>query len=856
MLALMLTACLTGPASAADGDKRIALVIGIGSYKYAPELPNPPNDARAIGAALRKLDFEVQEVFDLDNRAFATHLRDFGVRASTADVAVVFYAGHGLQVRGQNYLLPSDARLERERDLVYEAMPLNLIMGELAQARKLGVLILDACRNNPFADRLSRSNAGAIRERDVSAGLARIDDTPSDTLVALATRADALAEDGSGDHSPYTDALLKNFEVPGLELGLFFRRVRDNVMEATQGRQEPFIFGSLGATPFYFNPAPPNRNPVIPPLKPVTVADNVDSVKLGIGKIVDPDGDEVFAQISGLPRSGQVRVGDRIVLIGDYLNVSQLAQVTFKPEPGSIGAIGSFDFNVMENRGGHASGSIPISVNQSNRPPAVAGERSLRVAVSQLGLEAPSDPDGDPLTMTVAGLPSIGKVRRGTQPLKMGDKLTAADFAGLTYDPEQSAPGNAGTFSVLIDDGHGGKATASVKIEVAPPGTAPSGPDLDDAMWQRVRTAGQPADFTAYLQLFPSGRNAPLARERLAALGPSPSQTTVVQAAPAPAPTPAARQEAKKPESSRTEIARLEPPKPEPPKPEPAKPEAKKPEPPKAEAAKPAPSALPPVIPPVAATDPSAAAAPATRNQGTNNSFQDCPECPVMVRLPGGSFTMGVPRGDPSEQPAHKVSLAKPFALGMYEVTVAEWRACVRGGGCADMPRMAASVTDETPVHNVHWNDAVAYATWLSKRTGQRYRLPTEAEWEYAARGGTAGRFWWGETVGVANANCENCGGSYERSLPLPVGSFKPNPLGLYNMNGGVAEWVADCWNNNYKGAPADGGAWVQGDCRKRVLRGGSWRNDADAMSVTARLNYDVDVRYLANGFRIARDLN
>jgi formylglycine-generating enzyme required for sulfatase activity len=262
------------------------------------------------------------------------------------------------------------------------------------------------------------------------------------------------------------------------------------------------------------------------------------------------------------------------------------------------------------------------------------------------------------------------------------------------------------------------------------------------------------------------------------------------------------------------------------------------------------------VIPPVAAADPSAAAPPATRNQGTNNSFQDCPECPVMVRLPSGAFTMGVPRGDPSEVPAHKVTLARSFALGMYEVTVGEWRACVRGGGCTDMPRMAASVTDMTPVHNVHWNDAVAYATWLSKRTGQKYRLPTEAEWEYAARGGTAGRYWWGETVGVANANCENCGGTYERSLPLPVGSFKPNPLGLFDMNGGVAEWVADCWNNNYKGAPADGGAWVQGDCRKRVLRGGSWRNDADSMSVTARLNYDVDVRYLANGFRIARDLN
>jgi formylglycine-generating enzyme required for sulfatase activity len=703
----------------------------------------------------------------------------------------------------------------------------------------LGVLILDACRNNPFADRLSRSNAGAIRERDVSAGLTRVDDTPSDTLVALATRADALAEDGAGSHSPYTDALLKNFDVRGLELGLFFRRVRDNVMEATQGRQEPFIFGSLGATPFYFNPAPPNRNPEIPALKPVSIADNSEAVKLGIGKITDPDGDEVFAQVGGLPRSGQVRVGDRIVLIGDYLNISQLAQITFKPDPGDIGAIGSFDFNVMENRGGYASGSIPITVTQSNRPPVVAGERTLQVAVSQLGLEAPNDPDGDPLTMTVAALPATGKVRKGAQPLRMGEKLTAADFASLTYDPEQSDPGNAGSFAVLIDDGHGGKATASVKIEVAAPGSALSGPDLEDAMWQRVRTAGQPADFSAYLQLFPSGRNAPLARDRLAAFDM------------------AARQDVKKPEPPRTEIARLEPPKPEPAKPEAAKPEPKKPEPakpepPKAEAAKPA----PPAIPPVAAADPSAALPPATRNKGQANGFQDCPECPVMVRIPAGTFTMGVTRGDPSEQPGHKVTLARPFALGMYEVTVAEWRACVQGGGCTDMPRMAPSITDATPIHNVHWNDATAYATWLSKRTGQKYRLPTEAEWEYAARGGTAGRFWWGEAVGIANANCEDCGGSYERTAPLAVGSYKPNPLGLYDMNGGVAEWVADCWNGNYKGAPADGGAWLKGDCRKRVLRGGSWRNDAESLSATSRVNYDVDVRYLAHGFRIARDLN
>ncbi|EWY37994.1 hypothetical protein N825_15180 [Skermanella stibiiresistens SB22] len=828
-------------ARAAETDKRIALVVGIGAYQFAPALPNPGNDARAIAASLRKLNFEVEEAYDLDNRGFSGRLRDFGIRAASADVAVIFYAGHGLQVRGQNYLLPSDAKLERERDLVYEAMPLNLIMGELAQARKLGVLILDACRNNPFADRLSKNNAGALRERDVSAGLSRIDDTPSDTLVALATRADALAEDGSGEHSPYTNALLRNFAVPGLELGLFFRRVRDNVMEATQGRQEPFIFGSLGATPFYFNPAPPNRIPELPALKPIVIGDSAEPVKLGIGRVADPDGDEVFAQVSNLPTLGQIRLGERLVLIGDYLSAAQLSQLTYKPEIGGVGAAGSFDFAVMDNKGGMAPGSIAITVDQSNRPPVVAGERTFRLAVPRLGLETPTDPDGDPLTLTVATLPSRGTVRRGSQALRLGDKVTAAEIPGLLYDPGQSAPGDAGSFAILAEDGKGGKATASVRIEVEPAGTPASGPDLEDAMWQRIRDSAQAGDFTAYLQLFPDSRNAALARSRLALVTPAPAP--MASAAP---PAPAAAVPA-----PRTEIAKAEPPKPAPapvptPAQAPAKQEAKKVEPPKPEPVKPAPAQT-------TAADP--APQPATRNKGQSNSFQDCAECPIMVRVPAGSFAMGTVKGDPSEMPSHKVTIGRPFALGMFEVRVAEWRACVQGGGCETMPRMT-SATDETPIHNVHWKDAVDYVTWLSKRTGQKYRLPSEAEWEYAARAGTAGRFWWGDIVGVANANCENCGGMYERMTPLPVGSFKPNPLGLYDMNGGVAEWVADCWNNNYRGAPADGGAWTQGDCRKRVLRGGSWRNDANSLSATGRLNYDEDVRYLANGFRVARELN
>src|SRR4051812_2239673 len=511
--ALILMLLCSGTAGATGADTRIALVIGIGSYQFAPELRTPVSDARAIGAALRGNGFEVEEAYDLDDRAFTSHLRDFGLRASTADEAIIFFAGHALQARGQNYLLPANARLERERDLIYEAISLNLILGELTQARKLGLLILDASRNTPIAERLARSGVAVGKEPGTAPGLARIDNAPDDTVVALATRADALAEDGTGQHSPYTLALLKSLEVPGLELEQFFRRVRDDILQATSGRQEPVVFGSVGAMSVHLNPRPPNRNPELPPIKPISITDNSDAIKLGIGKPNDPDGDEMFVQVLGLPRSGQIRVGNRSMLVGDLLDTTELSQLTFKPETGAIGDAGTFDFTVIDNQGGHAWGTVKITVTQSNRAPVVAGERLLRVPAMQLGLQLPTDPDGDPLRMTVSSIPTRGKVRKGPQPVKAGDRLTADDLAGLAYDPEQSAPGNAGAFSILFDDGHGGKATETVRIELASPRTDP---DLEDGLWQRIGDGGSPADLEAYLHLFPKGRHVAVARERLA----------------------------------------------------------------------------------------------------------------------------------------------------------------------------------------------------------------------------------------------------------------------------------------------------------------------------------------------------
>jgi formylglycine-generating enzyme required for sulfatase activity len=197
----------------------------------------------------------------------------------------------------------------------------------------------------------------------------------------------------------------------------------------------------------------------------------------------------------------------------------------------------------------------------------------------------------------------------------------------------------------------------------------------------------------------------------------------------------------------------------------------------------------------------------------------------------------------------------RPFALGQSPVTVGEWNACRADGVCGPPPRMAVA-QDDTPLHNVSWDDTQVFIGWLSKRAGHAYRLPTEAEWEYAARGGTVSRYWWGEQAGVALANCAGCGGTQDARAPLPAATFRANPFGLYGMAGGVAQWVQDCWHPNYAGAPADGSARQTPNCMKRVLRGGSFRGSLDDIMPTARESYDAPVRYLANGFRVARDLD
>jgi formylglycine-generating enzyme required for sulfatase activity/class 3 adenylate cyclase len=220
---------------------------------------------------------------------------------------------------------------------------------------------------------------------------------------------------------------------------------------------------------------------------------------------------------------------------------------------------------------------------------------------------------------------------------------------------------------------------------------------------------------------------------------------------------------------------------------------------------------------------------------------------PEMNLLRGGSFMMGS-NEDNSEKPIHHVTI-RPFAIGRYPVSVREWNQCAAARACA----FVATGRDDAPITNVSWNDAKQFVSWLASVTHKLYRLPTEAEWEYAARGGSQTRYWWGDELLPGMASCKGCtseGGAAE--APANVGSFRANPFGLYDMGGGVDQWVEDCWHRNYSGAPADGSAWMEGDCESHVIRSGSWKNDARYVRPANRDNYDTGVRYPTHGFRVA----
>ena len=330
--------------------------------------------------------------------------------------------------------------------------------------------------------------------------------------------------------------------------------------------------------------------------------------------------------------------------------------------------------------------------------------------------------------------------------------------------------------------------------------------------WESIKDSTYASDYEAYLKAYPNGRFATLAHARIDRLR---AATPKPEAPPARTPAPAAA----------------------------------------APAAAPAAKAAPAPAPSSTPTSASSSAPAATKSPvPTGAEIKDCPSCPALVALPGGVFSMGSNSDDPAERPVHRVTIAAPFAIGKYEVTVEQWSACVAASACARIDN-TGNVGKSAPMRNLSWDDAQAYVKWLSKTTGKPYRLPSEAEWEYAARGGTTGAYWWGNEMRRGYADCKDCGEPWHKDSPVDVGSFAANPFGLFDMNGSVWEWVADCWHGSYKGAPSDGRPWDEAGCPVRVIRGGSWPDGAAYMQSSTRFKYSASVRQEQNGLRVVREM-
>ncbi len=250
---------------------------------------------------------------------------------------------------------------------------------------------------------------------------------------------------------------------------------------------------------------------------------------------------------------------------------------------------------------------------------------------------------------------------------------------------------------------------------------------------------------------------------------------------------------------------------------------------------------------------------------GLKSGLKDCDACPEMVVLRAGEFAMGSPANEKgsfdTEYPQHRVTIGRAFALGKYEVTFDEWDACTADGGCNGYrPEDREWGRGRRPAIHVSWNDAKAYVDWLSRKTGKRYRLPSEAEWEYAARAGTTTPYHFGPTIETDQANYkappteESESTGVVGEMTVAVGSFPANAFGLHDVHGNVWEWTEDCWHGNYAGAPSDGGAWTaDGECGKRVLRGGSWIHYPSNLRSADRYGSIADNRNGNVGFRVAR---
>ena len=744
-------------ANATGAAERVALVVGNSAYEHTDPLANPGNDADGMAAALGRLGFEVVLGKDLDLGGFYDKIREFDAASRGADVTLFFYAGHGLQVQGKNWLAPVDAKLGSRLDLKSGAVELDTVLEHMRGTKKL--VYLDACRNNPLAGDLARS-MGLSRTAATSRGLARVR-SGRGTLIGYATEPGDVAADGDGRNSPFTEALLAHIETPGLSVNDMFGEVSGAVSRATGGEQVPWSHSSLGR--FYLASA------ALPPPPP--------------------------------PPGGAKAAYEEAKEVG---NVAAMLAVV-KRFPGTFEADLAQAWIDKHEQPIVVAGGDPDDIEPAPSPEAVEqglGQSREERRQVQMGLAAAGQDPG-PLDGHFGG-----KTRRALRAWQASKEVEATGYLTKEQGEVLAALGREEAQRRRAEAERERKAkeaeAAALRArkeaerkarEAEERRLAEAERRADDEAFARARRLHTESGYRDYLARGGRRRHEAEARALL-------SQVT-----------------------------------------EPA--------------------------------------------WDVGDTFRDCPGCPEMVVVPSGRFRMGSPESEAGryddEGPVRQVTIARPFAVGVNEVTRGEFARFVSatgrsmGNACwtyeggewkersgRHWRSPGFSQTDSHPVVCVNWSDAKAYVRWLSGETGEAYRLLSEAEWEYVARAGTRTARYWGEdergqcryangvdeTFGWSGAFCED-----GHARTAPVGSYEANPFGLYDVHGNVGEWVEDCWNDSYYGAPSNGSAWESGECGRRVLRGGSWSYGPWDLRAANRLRNTSGVRDYDLGFRVARTL-
>ena len=351
VIGVTILSMVLAPESAWAG-KRVALIIGNSTYQTVPQLPNPSRDATAVAKMFRDAGFDsVDLVLNVGNLEFKRAMRKFEAAADQAEMAVVYYAGHGLEIAATNYMIPVDARLASDRDAEDEAIPLERLVSSADGASRLRLVILDACRDNPFNSSMRRERKVATRA--VATGLGKVEPTSTDTLVAYAAKAGSTADDGDGEHSPFTAAILKDLTIPGLDVRLAFGRVRDDVLKTTGNRQEPYVYGSLGGGNVSLVPAPAAQNVSVNDVK--TDYDLVSEYRHQ-------------ARLGGLPRAASDRLLLRTRQGADRADQQPAQRSAAEPTTGDTG--------VPEHHGGRVAGAEVAEPRSPPRRRRSSGTRS------------------------------------------------------------------------------------------------------------------------------------------------------------------------------------------------------------------------------------------------------------------------------------------------------------------------------------------------------------------------------------------------------------------------------------------------------------------------------------------------